>query len=322
MRELIVGLDIGGTKTEALIVDQDDQPQGHAVLPTITGSPEAMLEGIVETVYAAIANGSQHPHQITCMGVGIPGRVLPETGEVQLAVNLGLKSYPLGERLTERIKVPVFIENDVRVAAIGAYHHLREREAITSMAYLGIGTGINAGIILDGKVYRGANGMAGEIGHMVMDEGGALCNCGQHGCLESIAAGPAITRQAIEVGLTDHNITTHELIGMAEAGNARAQALMKRVTSTLARAVQLLILTYDVEKVVLGGGVTKAGPAFLDLLLVELAGMRSHSDIIRMLIPDQKLALLPANFNAGADGAIRLAQEGVAALRNRASHNL
>lgn len=317
MRELIVGLDIGGTKTEALIVDQHDQPQGHAVHPTITGNSDAMLDGIVDTIHAAIteANGDT---RIASVGVGIPGRVLPETGEVQHAVNLGLKSYPLGERLTERIHAPVFVENDVRVAAIGAYHFVRQHEPVTSMAYLGVGTGINAGIILDGRVYRGANGMAGEIGHTVVDENGALCNCGQRGCLETIAAGPAITRQAINAGITESNITTRELIAMHQAGDERARLVMKRVMRHLARAVQVLILTYDVEKVVLGGGVTNAGSAFRDLLLAEIGELKQHSDLVRLMLPDSKIEVLPPDFNAGAHGAIRMAQAGAVALKNGA----
>jgi glucokinase len=318
MLELTVGLDIGGTKTEALIVDQDFQPRGHAVQPTITASSEAMLDGIVETINAAIATSGQPIERITAVGVGIPGRVLPETGEVQLAVNLGLRSYPLGPRLAERMKVPVFIENDVRAAAIGAYYHLQQYEQITSMAYLGIGTGINAGLILNGKVYRGANGMAGEIGHTVVDENGVICNCGQRGCLESVAAGPAITRQAINAGITDGKITSRELIEMAEHGDERARAVMHRVNTYLARAVQLLILTYDVEKVVLGGGVTHAGPAFLNLLLVEFDAMREHSELVRLMVPNEKIYVLPPDFNAGAHGAIRMAREGAGALKNGA----
>jgi glucokinase len=318
MRELIVGLDIGGTKTEALIVDQDDQPLGHAVHPTITGSTDAMLDAIVETIHAAIKDGHMNSQNIASVGVGIPGRVLPETGEVQHAVNLGLKSYPLGERLTARINAPVFVENDVRAAAIGAFYHVREREVIGSMAYLGVGTGINAGLILDGRVYRGANSMAGEIGHMVVDENGALCNCGQRGCLETVAAGPAITRQAINAGITDNQITTQELIEMAHAGDERARIVMKRVMRHLARAVQVLTLAYDVEKVVLGGGVTNAGSAFRDLLMAELGEMKQHSDLVRLMIPDDKIEVLPPGYNAGAHGAIRIAQEGAVALKNGA----
>jgi glucokinase len=317
-RELTVGLDIGGTKTEALIVDRHDQALGHAVQPTITGGTDAMLDAIVETIHAALANSGEDAHHITSVGVGIPGRVLPETGEVQHAVNLGLKSYPLGRRLTERMNAPVFVENDVRVAAIGAYHFVREHEDISSMAYLGVGTGINAGLILDGKVYRGANGMAGEIGHMVVDENGVLCNCGQRGCLETVAGGPGITRQAINAGITDSRTTTHELIEMAQSGDERARLVMKRVMQHLARAVQVLILSYDVEKVMLGGGVTNAGDSFRDLLLAELGEMKQHSDLVRLMIPDHKIEVLPPGFNAGAHGAIRMAQEKAVALKNGA----
>jgi glucokinase len=318
MRELIVGLDIGGTKTEVLIVDEHDQALGHAIHPTVTGGTDAMLDAIVETIHTALTDSSEDVRHIASIGVGIPGRVLPETGEVQLAVNLGLKSYPLGERLTERMNAPVFVENDVRVAAIGAYHYVREHEDIRSIAYLGVGTGINAGLILDGKVYRGANGMAGEIGHMVVDENGVLCNCGQRGCLETVAAGPGITRQAINAGISASRTTSHELIEMAESGDERARLVMQRVMHHLARAIQVLILSYDVDKVMLGGGVTNAGDSFRDLLLADLDEMKQHSDLVRLMIPEHKIEVLPPGFNAGTHGAIRMAQEMAVALKNRA----
>ncbi len=175
------------------------------------------------------------------------------------------------------------------------------------MAYLSIGTGIAAGVILNGQLYRGANGMAGEIGHITIDPAGERCACGQIGCLETIAAGPAIVRQAERAGW----VVTHagEVYAAAQNGHPLAQAIINRVSESLSRALQWLVMTYDVEKLVLGGGVTSAGTAFLEPIFQALARLRADSPLAQALLPDTKLSLLPTGFNAGAWGAIALAQQ-------------
>lgn len=309
MSDIVVGLDIGGTKTEALVMDRTLRVRGQAVRPTVTSSADAMVQGILDTIYEALATLSSEPYRIEGIGVGIPGRVLPETGDVQMAVNLRLEAYPLGRTLAARLNAPVYVENDVRLAALATYHRLREQQPIHSLAYLSIGTGIAAGLVLDGKLYRGAHGMAGEIGHIAIDENGAACICGQAGCLEAVAGGPAIARQALLAGLELGDGAAQEVFAIARGGDARAQSIVQRVGRYIARAVQWIVMTYDVEKVVMGGGVTSAGTTLLDTVLGELAVMRSQSDLNRMMLPDSKLSLLPGDFSAGARGAIRMAQQ-------------
>src|SRR5205823_13868902 len=128
-------------------------------------------------------------------GLGIPGRVQPATGLVESAVNLRWRQLPAGPLLAERLGVPCHLENDARAAALGAYQTGDERR-FQNWAYISVGTGIAAGLILRGQLYRGPNGMAGEIGHTVVLPGGPRCACGLSGCLEAIAAGPAILREA------------------------------------------------------------------------------------------------------------------------------
>lgn len=208
------------------------------------------------------------------------------------------------------------LENDVRTAAIGAFDHLRRTKPVQSMVYVSIGTGIAAGVILNGRLHRGHNGMAGEIGHMTVEPNGALCNCGLRGCLETIVAGPAIVRHMVntepESRAKIHN--AGDVYEAAARGSAAAQAVVQHVSRSLSWAIQWLIMTYDVEKVVLGGGVTRSGDALLGPILRELATLRQQSTLAAELLLDQKLYLIPLNYNPGLWGAVHLAQQTVSEM--------
>lgn len=311
-----IGLDIGGTKTEVLVVNGDNQIIGQAIAPTEIHSPEQLVEGVIAAAHQAITQANEDMTAVTAIGVGVPGQINQQTGEVALAVNLNLINYPLGPVLSQQLGKPCYLENDVRAAAVGAYHLAlspqssvlsTQHSPLSHLAYLSVGTGIAAGVILNGQLYRGANGMAGEIGHITLDPDGERCACGQIGCLETIAAGPAIVRQAEQAGL----VVAHagEVYAAAQAGHSQAQRIVNRVSESLSRALQWLVMTYDVEKLVLGGGVTSAGTAFLEPIFQALARLRADSPLAQAMLPDAKLSLLPAGFNAGAWGAIALAQQ-------------
>jgi len=312
-----IGLDIGGTKTEAMVVDQQHRIRSRVSKPTDTTSPERVMISVTQTIYAALREANATSQQIQVIGVGIPGLVNPETGMVRQAVNLNLASYPLGPALTAEFNAPSFLENDVRAAAVGAFEYINRYEPVTHIAYLSIGTGISAGLILDGSLYRGVNGMAGEIGHAIVEPNGAQCRCGTYGCLETVVAGPAIVRQALAADATigtptpPDKITAGHVYAAAQSGNKAAQQVIQHVSATISRTIQWLIMSYDVNKVLLGGGVSRDGDAFLQPILHELAHLRLQSTLARELLRDDKVALIPQEFNAGVWGAIRLAQQAV-----------
>ena len=312
-----IGLDIGGTKTEAIVVNRQRQIQSRVSKPTDTTNPERVMASVTQTVYESLHHANVTPQQIQVIGVGIPGLVDPKTGVVRQAVNLNLDSYPLGQALTAEFNTPSFLENDVRAAAVGAFEYINQHEAVTHIAYLSMGTGISAGLILDGNLYRGVNGMAGEIGHAIVEPNGVRCRCGTRGCLETVIAGPAIVRQALEADPTigfptpPDKITAGHVYLAAQAGNKAAQQVIQYVSSTIARTIQWLIMAYDVDKVLLGGGVSRDGDAFLQPILQELAHLREQSTLAREMITDNKVALIPADYNAGVWGAIWLAQQAV-----------
>ncbi len=305
-----LGIDIGGTKIAVIVLNQNNQVVGQALAPTETTTPAHLVKGIIAAANCALTQAHTDITQVAGVGIGIPGQVNTHTGEVALAVNLNLSNYPLGHELSQQWGKPVILENDVRAAAVGAYFHLTQPSALSphsSLAYLSIGTGIAAGVVLNGQLHRGANGMAGEVGHITVDPQGERCACGQTGCLETIVAGPALVRQAERVGLRVAH--AGEVYAAAHQGHSGAQTIVQRVSAALCQAIQWLVLTYDVEKVILGGGVTQAGATFLDPVLQTVAQRRANSPLLQMLLPDDKIALLPAGFNAGAWGAIALAQQ-------------
>ena len=309
---LSVGLDVGGTKTAALLVDPNGCVQGQATVPTHTATPDELLATITRAIHAVLAKANATPQQIQSIGLGVPGQVDPTTGIVRLAVNLNLQAYPLGPAISARFKTPTFLENDVRAATIGAFDYLRQTEPVQSIAYVSIGTGIAAGVILNGRLHRGHNGMAGEIGHIIVEPDGQLCGCGLRGCLETIAAGPAIVRQLAaadpQAKTAIHN--AGDVYHAAAQGNSPAEAVVRHVSQHLSRAIQWLIMMYDVEKIVLGGGVTRSGSAFLSPILHELAHLRQQSALAAELLPDEKLHLIPPDYNPGVWGAVRLAVVG------------
>ncbi len=313
-----VGLDIGGTKTAALVVDATGRALSLIQRPTDVSQPDQLVAGIVATVDDALGQAGVGRADVAAIGVGVPGQVNRDSGTVKLAVNLNLhEPFPLAEGLATALGAPVTLENDVRAAAWGAFHWAGATRPLTSLAYLSIGTGISAGLILDGRLYRGAHGMAGEIGHIPVDPAGPRCVCGGYGCLEVFAAGPAIAAQAAAVfpAGTPAPDTQH-LYALAEAGDPLAGPIVARAATYLARAVYLLVLSYDIECVVLGGGVSRSGEAFERPLRRALAALRADSALAMSMLPDDKVVVLPGDFNAGAVGAVYLADHtGIASRR-------
>lgn len=312
---VFVGLDIGGTKIEAILVDEQLNLLAQTRLPTHAAQPAALLEGLQTAVYTLLRQAQAEPHCLAGIGAGVPGQVIPATGVVRLAANLNLADYPLGAALTAVFNVPITLENDVRTAAVGVYHRLRTQTPGQNLAYVSIGTGVAAGLVLNGRLYRGSHGMAGEIGHIIVEPDGLPCKCGARGCLETIASGPAIVQQALAAGwmATATAPNPGHVYQAAANGDARAQAVVSRASRALSLALQWLIFTYDVDQVVLGGGVTGAGAAFLTPITNALSRLRAQSDLLAELLAEDKFVMLPAGYNPGPWGAVLsvLAEKGL-----------
>ena len=317
-RPLLIGVDVGGSKIAVLVVDRDERVLGRQVAQTIAVDPDRAPDEIVAVVNAALLAAGARTDDVAAIGVGVPGRVDPATGTVTLAVNLGWSDLPLGPRLEARLGRPCVVENDVRAAALGL-HRRSVLGQIDDLAYLAIGTGVSAGVIIDGRLHRGARGLAGEIGHVIVDPDGARCACGQNGCLETLVSGSAIARlarEAIEAGRTTTLATGTATPGAptavdvyraASSGDPLATEIADAVGRRLAWAVHLLVMTYDVERVVLGGGVSHAGETFVQPIRRELERMREASALAREQLTEGIEELLPPGADAGAWGAVTIA---------------
>jgi glucokinase len=316
---LRIGVDVGGTKIAALVAGPDRQPLGRARVPTDVSTPERTLDSIAAAVAQALAQVPATLADVSAIGLGIPGRVRPDSGVVESAVNLRWRQLPAGPILSERFGVPCRLENDTRAAALGAYRAPGEQR-FANWAYLSVGTGIAAALILHGQLYRGPNGMAGEIGHVVLAPAGPLCACGLRGCLEALAAGPAIVREArsrlAAAAAADEPsrmgepgaLTTERVYSAAAAGDELALAVTRQAGHYLAQAVHGLVMTCDVERVVCGGGVARAGAAFLDPLCEALEQLRQASPLAGEVLTPGLVGLVPAGYEVALWGALAIAE--------------
>jgi glucokinase len=311
---LLVGVDAGGTKVAVLVADGAGAALSRITVPTLLADPAATLGGIAAAVREAVAAAGRPMTEVAAVGLGVPGQVEPATGRVRHAVNLGWVDVAAGAELGAALGVPCLVENDVRLAALGLYH-FPEFTALRSLAYVSVGTGIAAGLILDGRLYRGSHGMAGEIGHMIVAPGGPRCPCGTRGCLEAVAGGRAIAhqaRQAVARGAatllaTGRDPTAATVYAAAAGGDAAAGALVATVAAYLAQAVQQLVMAYDVEAVIFGGGVSRAGEAFMRPLLAEIERLREESALMREMLRPGLVQRLSPGYEVGPWGGVLLA---------------
>ncbi|MDY0910555.1 ROK family protein [Microbacterium sp. CFBP9034] len=290
-----VGLDVGGTKTDAVAVDAAGTIVGRVRLATGWG-PDAVTATVLEAVRALGDESGVDLAEIRSVGIGIPGQIEPGTGRVVHAVNLGVDELDLAALTAPSLGVPVGVENDVKAAALGAF---ALHGGSGSMAYLNLGTGIAAGIVSEGSLWRGARGTAGEVGHISVDPRGPLCRCGQHGCIEALAGGGAIAERWGRAGA----LPVRDVFDAADAGDPEARALRAGLARGVAAAVRVLVLTADVDAVVLGGGVTALGDRLMADVRAELAASAEASPFMRSLRLEERVELLPAGSPAAALGA-------------------
>ena len=293
-----VGLDVGGTKTDAVAVDDDDGIVGRIRRPTGWG-PDAVARTIIDAVGALVAEVGIETSDVRSVGIGIPGQIEPGTTRVLHAVNLGLVELDIAAVTEPALGVPVGVENDVKAAALGAYalsgiRHSGRR----TMGYLNLGTGVAAGFVVDGELWRGARGAAGEVGHLSIDPAGPLCRCGQRGCIEALAGGRAIAER-----WRPGPLPVREVFDAADAGNELALQLRAGLARGVAAAVRVLVLTADVDVVVVGGGITALGDRLRSDLSAELAASAAASAFMRSLRLDERVQLLPKGSPAAALGA-------------------
>ena len=315
--QLLGGIDLGGTKIQAVVVDDDHRVLGEARVPTPTaGGPPDVVAAIVEALGSAATAAGAEAGALAAVGVGSPGAIDARAGTVSSARNLpGWEgTFAMRDALEGALEAPVTLGNDVDVAT-DAEFELGAASEFQSLLGVFWGTGVGGGIILDGRPWTG-RGAAGEIGHVVVELGGAKCPCGRRGCMEAYAGRGAMEQRARK--LTDEGRKTVLFEIMEERGRPRltsgiwkraldrdddlAHELVDRAVRALGAGVASVVNVLDVEAVVIGGGLgLKLGEPYAERIR---AAMQPH-----LFVPDRPPAIRLAALGdlGGASGAALLA---------------
>lgn len=298
---LTVGVDIGGSSVEVAARDLGGEIiDRYRSQLTMDGGPQVAKAALSALRELGVDD-------FGAVGIGVPGHVDRDQGAVSLALNLGIGRDPfdLAGPIAAELERPVVIENDVRAAALGAWESLaRAGRAVDSVAVVSIGTGISAGVAVDGAVVRGARGLAGEIGHVVVDESGPVCGCGQRGCLEAVAAGPAIGRVWPR---GDRLEAASALFTAVADGDAAAETVARRITGHLTTALIWMAATHDPDVFVLAGGVPSVGEVFLTMMREQISQRATTSELAARRLSPEQVVLADPNDPPGPRGAALLA---------------
>ncbi|MEX2274533.1 MAG: ROK family protein [Actinomycetota bacterium] len=263
-----VGIDVGGTKIAGYRISGAGEILAHAEVPSPADDADALVAAIV-----GIARGLARD-EVRCVGVGAAGMV-DHAGTIRFSPNLAWRETELRSRIADAVALPTHVDNDGNVAAWGEFRVGAGRD-IDHMLLVALGTGIGGGIVIDGRLIRGAHGFAGEVGHVIVDPDGPLCGCGNHGCWEQMASGTAIQRagrraarehpRSLLAGLgagDPEAITGHDVTRAAREGDGIARSVLAKVGRHLGEGLAGLVNILDPQLIVIGGGAVESG----DLLL-------------------------------------------------------
>lgn len=311
---LTVGVDIGGTKVLAGVVT----PSGE-VLATARRDTPADDVGKTQQFVVEVITELAKAHEVTAVGIGAAGWIDETRSLVNFAPNLAWRNEPLRERVADQVGLPVVVENDANAAAWAEFQYGSAREVEDSMALFTVGTGIGGGLVLGGEVWRGAHGMAAEMGHVRVVPEGRLCGCGRIGCFEQYASGSALVRAARERAAANP-ATAHRLLDLAggnvdaingplvtqaaREGDPAARAAFAEVGHWLGTGMADIVQILDVEIIVVGGGVVEAG----ELLLAPARAAFVDQLAARSSLPVAPVVAAQMGNLAGVVGAADLAR--------------
>ncbi len=309
-----VGVDVGGTKIAAGVVDAEGTIGARDQVPTVADDPERILADIVDAARKLLEGA----HGVAAVGVGAAGLINVSSGVILGAPNLAYRDVPVGKTLESELGVPAIIDNDANVAALAEAVYGAGRGA-GDQIMVTVGTGIGGGIIIGGRIYRGHYGVGAELGHMVIDPDGPMCGCGNRGCWEAVASGNAIgrlARQRVEGGAGAGVLAaaggriegiSGELVGEAAVdGDPFARDVVQEIGRLLGIGLANIVNIFDPEVIVVGGGAAAGtgelllGPA-RDTMTAHILGMAWRRPV----------RVVPAALgnDAGIVGAAVLARE-------------
>jgi glucokinase len=296
----VVGVDVGGTKIAAAVVS-GTEAQGGVEHPTDISSGDAVVAGIE----AAVRTVSDGP---AAVGVGMPSQIDFASGTVMSSVNIPLQGVALREELSGRLDTPVFVDNDANCAALAEATTVGAR----NLVMLTLGTGVGGGIVIDGAIFRGATGLGAELGHVTIHGEGPPCpgNCPNRGCIEAFCSGTALERDATELGqdkpdsrlgrtYAEHGrVSGREVVAAAQEGDPDAVMLIERFGRNLGIALAAMVNAFEPERLVIGGGLSRAADLFLETARAE-AELRALPKLFERV----EIGLAQGGTDAGVIGA-------------------
>lgn len=296
----------------AAVVNEKYEIISEAKNPTLCPRPwKEILDDVAKTALEAAKMANLEMSDFPFVGIGSPGVISVETGTVITAVNLGFNNVPLTKYLSEKLEVPVILENDANAAAYGEFKAGKAKNTENFIAFT-IGTGIGSGVVLDGKIYRGTNGIAGELGHSVIKLGGRQCSCGRKGCIDVYASATGLittTKEAMEANkeslmwqLSEGDVKKVTGITAFKAAKQNDKTALEVVNSyieVLAAAITNIINTFQPDMITIAGGISKEGDYLLNPIkkLVEKESLKNSTK------PFPKIEIAELQDKAGVIGA-------------------
>lgn len=306
---LVMGVDVGGTK---IAVGAVVGARAHEVVesPTITSSASALLDGLEATFRKVVERAGQP----AAVGVGVPSQVAYDTGTVEQSVNIPLTGVSLRDELAERFGIPVFVDNDANCAALAE----AELAGAKHLVMLTLGTGVGGGVVTDGTIFRGADGLGAELGHFSLSPDGPPCpgNCPNRGCVEAYCSGQAVERDATELAQDkpssalaallddDGRVSGEDVVESARAGDTDALLVFDRFARMLGTAIAGYVNVFQPHELVIGGGLSRASDLYLDRAVRE-AGSRALPALWKRVT----VSLARGGADAGVIGAGVLAAQ-------------
>jgi glucokinase len=297
----VIGVDVGGTKVAAARI-AGTEALDAVTHPTDLSGSDALMAGI-EAAIGEVADRSGRPDAI---GIGMPSQIDFATGTIVSSVNIPFEGVALGEELTRRLGVPVYLDNDANCAALAEAQFVDDAPA-KHLLMLTLGTGVGGGVVLDGKIFRGATGLGAELGHITIDPDGPECpgSCPNRGCLEALASGTALEREA--TAARGERVKGRAVVEAARAGEDWARELLDGLGRWLGIGIAGYVNVFEPEHLVIGGGLSAAGDLFLDRAKEEAGGRA-----LPALFERVRVSLAKAGNDAGVIGAGLLAAQELA----------
>jgi glucokinase len=274
---IALGIDLGGTKTITSVINSRGEILSHDRDFTNREGAEMVIRSIRKLVSRSLEQAGISMSELDAIGVGVSGLSSPETGVLFTSPHLPeLEDFQVKKLVEKELGVKTYIINDANAAAVGEMH-LGAARGARNIIYITLSTGIGGGIIIDGKIYTGSTGTAGDLGHMVIDDDGPICDCGNRGCWESLASGSALAREAISyiengdvtsildfAGGEISKITAETINLAAQANDSLAQELIARTAYYVGVGLANLVNIFNPEIIVIGGGLSQIGDPLLE----------------------------------------------------------